>query len=516
MGSGRSRAQAAPALALAVGLTLVAAAGAGAAHASPDLSLDDPAYLDLARARAAGALPPYLGGVRPLTEARIAALRLAAGLPPDPRLVSAGLRGFWLAPVSRLRVRGLLVRDHLRPYSTEVHPRDLAGGVSISCEHQEGRTCGAGAGLESELDSAAGHGAWLAAATRVRVLAGTSQYDADAAIDRAYASAELGPLTVLVGRDALVIGPSPRTHAAWGDHIAPLDQVRASTAPIDLIGPRGSTLRGSALFFLGRLRDPQTFHGALVDGTRVQADLWDTVELGLTHLIVMGGDGAPDFSLADYVFEHVRHKAGEPFSLGFASNRLAADAAVTVPSAAGLRVSYQVATEDLRDEFGSMLRHDADHVLSVEVDRVGPRAGLLVELTRTGVRSHEHQLFTTGTTSLGRIAGAPLGPSSTAAFVGARVDLDGARLWPWLELADQSSDLYAFGTGPIVRTKDLPDERRARGGLRAAVDLAPDLRVELSGLAERVTTADFIPGHTRWNAAAEVAATWTPLWRVAR
>jgi hypothetical protein len=209
----------------------------------------------------------------------------------------------------------------------------------------------------------------------------------------------------------------------------------------------------------------------------------------------------------------VRHKAGEPSALGFASNRLAADVALTVPSARGLRVVYQIATEDLRDELGSMLRRDADHVISVQVDRVAPAVGLLVELTRTGVRSHEHQLFTTGTTNAGRIAGVPLGPSSTAAFVGVNARVGPLELDPWLELVSQPGDLFRFGTGPIVRTEDLPDEGRIRGGIDAALAPATNLRGEVRMLAERVTTSDFVPGRTRWNAALEIAVVWTPAWR---
>ncbi len=489
---------------------LLAAIGSSAA-ASPGVDLDDPIYIELAGLRYRGTLPRYLGGVRPLTEARVRALRRAAGLPPDLRLVSDEGRRVWLAPLRSVRLRGAVARDHLRPYSTEDHPRDLAGGVAITCEHQQGRSCGDGAGLELELDSAAGYGPWLAVVSRVRATAGSDDRDTDVELDRAYASAELGPVMVLAGRDVLVLGPSARTQALWGDHVAAIDHIRLSTAhPVAIAGAGGSILRASALFFLGRLRDPQRFDGALVDGTRLQADLWDTVEIGLTHLIQLGGDGAPDFSFGDYLLEHVQHNAesGE-----FANHRLSGDVAVTVPDL-GLRVYYELAAEDLRDEIGSMLRRDADHVLGVDVE-VAPRLGLLIELTSTGVRSHEHQLFTTGTTHGGRIPGNPLGPGTLAAFVGARIDLGEVMVSPWIEVARQSNDIYAFGTGDILRTDDLPDEWRTRAGTRAAFDVARDVRLEVRALAERVTTADFIPGNERWNAAAEVSATWTPRWRLA-
>jgi len=506
------RCSAGPALALALGL--VAGWCGSRAWASPGVDLDDPAYLELAHLRASGTLSPYLGGLRPLTEARVQALRRAAGLAPDPAMLPERASGPWLTPIRHLRMRGALVRDHLRPYSTDDHPRDVAGGVAISCEHQQGRACGPGAGFEWELDSAAGHGTWLAAATRVRVVAGSSAYQPDVALDRAHASAELGPVALLVGRDVLVLGPSARTQALWGDHVAALDQVRVSTAhPVPLLGAGGSILRASALYFAGRLRDPQNFDGAMIDGARIQLDLWDTAEIGATQLIQFGGDGAPDYSFGDFLLEHVQHnaEAGE-----FANHRLSIDVAVTMPSLAGLRAYYELAAEDLRDELASALRRDSDHVLGVEIDSLARHAGLLVELTSTGVRSHEHQLFSTGTTSAGRIAGNPLGPSSLAAFAGLRVDLGATRMWAWVELARQSNDIYSFGTGEIVRTQDLPEEWRTRAGARAALPLSRELRLDTRAVIERVTTTDFVPDRLRWNAAAVATATWTPRWRLAR
>jgi Capsule assembly protein Wzi len=498
------------AFALAAAVALVCLT-ARSASASPSLALDDRVNAELAHLQAIGTLPPYLGGLRPLTEARAQALRRAAGLPPDPLLVGAEVDHAWIAPVRTLRMRGILVRDRQRPYSTEVHPRDLAGGVVTSCEHMEGRACGNGAGLEWELDSALGYGPWLSAATRVRLVTGTDDHDTEALLDRAHAGVEVGPLAMQVGRDVLVIGPSARTQALWGDNAPPLDHVRLSMRPIAIAGEQGSILRASALWFLGRLRDPQTFDGTLVDGTRVQADLWNTVELGLTHLIQLGGDGAPDFTFGDYLLEHTQHNAD---GQEFANHRLAADVSVTIPRLAGLRAYYEVAAEDLRDEIGSMLARDADHVLGLELDHMTPRTALLVELTRTGVRSHEHHVFTTGTTNAGRIPGNPLGPGSTAAFAALRLDLDVLSATCGLELARQSSDTYFFASGPIVRTADLPDEWRFRSTGRVVVPVSPAVRVDFRSFGENIRTADFVPDRTRLNLGFEAVVIWTPSWRL--
>src|SRR5688500_11125815 len=125
----------------AVAVMLAAAEPAGA---SPNLSLDDPIYQQLAALRALGRLPAYLGGWRPLSEARAHRLLLTAGSASGLDPVT-GAR-WWVSPLRRVAGRLSLVRDEDRPYSTATRPRDVAGFVAVSCEHQEGRPCGAGAG----------------------------------------------------------------------------------------------------------------------------------------------------------------------------------------------------------------------------------------------------------------------------------------------------------------------------------------------------------------------------------
>ena len=126
------------------------------AIASPNLPLDDPAYLELERLRALGHLRLYTGGVRPLTEARVRDLLVAAGVTPDDPIVPPALRRFWFRPFERAIARLDAFTDDAAPYSTPNRPELMLGSVSVSCQYQEGRPCGTGVGLVSELDSSAG------------------------------------------------------------------------------------------------------------------------------------------------------------------------------------------------------------------------------------------------------------------------------------------------------------------------------------------------------------------------
>ena len=84
--------------------------------------------------------------------------------------------------------------------------------------------------------------------------------------------------------------------------------------------------------------------------------------------------------------------------------------------------------------------------------------GVLVEFLHTGVRSQEHGLFTSGMTSGGRTAGAPLGPDATSIYVSPRFSLrrNALTMSPWAEYVRIGSDVY-----------DLPDccaiSRRSSG-----------------------------------------------------
>src|SRR5438876_9016239 len=120
----------------------------------------------------------------------------------------ADAEGWWLAPLDRLTLRLSAADEHDRPYSLPVRPRQIAGGIALSCEYQEGRPCGDGVGTALELDSAAGWGGLVTAATRLRVSAGADQYASGLTVDRAYLKLESDPFALHIGRDVHVLRPS--------------------------------------------------------------------------------------------------------------------------------------------------------------------------------------------------------------------------------------------------------------------------------------------------------------------
>jgi hypothetical protein len=475
-------------------------------HASPNVPLDDPLYVELARLRALGRIPLYLSGVRPLTEARVQQLLLRGGESPSPRLLLPSVTGLWVAPIRRLTTRLILANDELSPYATSPGS-PMAGGVEISCEHQEGRACGSGAGLVGELDSAAGYGKWVSLFGRFNLISGTDEYGLSAHVERLYLDGELGPVALEAGRDVLAIGPGAHTQLIWGDHAPPLDHARIATShPIKI--PR-VPIALSALYALGRLREPQTFHNTLVTIARLQADLFDQLEVGATQLLQLGGTGAPHLSFGDFLEENFTRSRPEPP----ASNRRdAIDITYTVRRARGMRIYYEIAFEDFRKELVDMFAYDCDHLLGVELPvlTADGRHGLVLEIQHNGPFSQTHSEWLTGMTNAGRAVGAPLGPDSWSLYAAGRIDLSLGALVPAAEFAQRSSDQFQADHTGVYRTRIGIDETRLRLGARAWLRLREHLRAQLRAQYEHVWSADFVPGAERNNLVLETALVWEP------
>ncbi len=478
-------------LALAVG-ALVALGGP--ASASPNVSLDDPRYEELAIYHLRALLPLYRGGVAPLTETRVRKLLVTEPLP----------RRGWLR-IDRALVRGALDADRFRPYSTSEKPRLIAGGVAVTCEHAEGRPC-IGNGALGEIDGSAGYGDYVSGTLRLRANAGSRGYDADLAIDRLYVHGGYGPVEAEIGRDVLVVGPRSRTQLGWGDHAAALDHVRLSTSePF----PLTDSLRGNVLYAVARLRDPQRYDGGLLTISRVQLDIVDRVEVGVQQLLMLGGEGAPAIGgPIDFVLEHLRRRDLTATETDSSNRRFGGDVAWTIPELRA-RVYYQLMFEDIRRKYlFDAVKHDADHLWGVETLYV------TAEYQRTGVRSHEHSARITGLTNAGRIGGSPLGQDASSLFIRGRIALPKAVIvYPWFEFATLRADDYSFvDYGPITHVDSGPSESRTRVGVNARVKLPHGLWLEPQGLVEYVDQFGFQRGTERWNARLAVDLVWRNPW----
>jgi len=477
-------------------LPLLAASLLSAASvAAPNLPADDPGWDAIRDSIDLGKTPDPRGGVQWISETAVP----GAVAPADE---------FWFDPFHRLTLRFQAADEHDRPYSLPVRPRGLAGFIGLSCEYQEGRPCGDGAGAAVELDSAVGIGNVLTLATRIRASAGTDLYASEVALDRAYLKFESGPFLLQIGRDVIALGPSARSALMVSWNPVPQDGFRAQLRPVAL--PFAPDVRVSLFYFLDRLRNPQRFNGTLLDCARAQIDFGQRVQIGGSRMLELGGDGAPDYGgLGGFILEHFgRHGTGTA-----ENNRLSFDLSVSFPELSGARAYYEIAFEDTRQEFFNSLQYDADHLLGLEIRdlRVGPWRRLFVELEHTGWVSQEHSVFTAGMTNGGRTMGSALGPDGTSLWIQADLRFGAFQVSPWVEWLRFVSDRYdtTDSRGVFVTAKG-PMEHRQRLGIRLEVKLSPSWSARADAFGERIGNADFAVGDTRYSGGATVSLTYRP------
>ena len=477
-----------------IGFGIAAATSIGIpsiSFATADVPLDDPVYLQLYRLQDRGLIPVApLSGLLPLTESRVQTLLLSAKQPLNGFLLPPNVAGLWIRPATRLSSR-LDFNDSLaRAYSVPARPRGLAGTVDLACEHQEGRPCGSGALGLMELDSSMGYGSWISAFSRLSSNV-SSDESAAVKVDRLYGNLELGPTEFSVGRNILSIGPGRRTQLIWGSQPPPLTHIGLSVGSIDL-DPIRVKLGGA--YFVGRLDSPQRFRGNLVTVSRAYLQIADRLSLGISNLMLLGGDGAPSFTFGQFIEEHL-HRTGQWPGTGISDRRVAGDLTLQVPS---LKSTFyvEVAFEDSRKQFASALAYDTDYLVGWAASSLGRNGtyGFLIEFSRTGVRSQEHDTFATGTTSGARTLGSALGPEATSVYVSPRWDISklAVSVSPWSEVVRIGSDLYDFPENAAIRRRASGlAEVRLRAGLKLLGNLTDALRFEAGGFTERVHNEAF-------------------------
>ena len=362
----------------------------------------------------------------------------------------------------------------------------------------------------AELDSAAGFGTLLSAATRLRLAGGSATGATGFALDRAYLKLDLDPFSIQIGRDALALGPSVRSALMVSENAVPQDGVRLRLRPVAL--PFVPFIRFSAFYFLDRLREPQTFRGTLLDLVRGQFDFGDRVQLGGSRSLQLGGDGAPNYGgLEGFILEHFgRTRPGD--NAGVENNRLSFDLSVRIPELRAARLYYELAFEDTRARFLNALEYDADHLLGLEVRALnaGPFRRLFVELEHTDYVSQEHSVFLTGMTNAGRTIGSALGPDGTSLWVRTDLQLGALQLSPWAEWLRFVSDLYGQTQAQgVFVTKVGPQEHRQRLGVDAFLPLRKDLQLSASFFGERIGNTDLVNGSTSFGAGMRAALIWT-------
>jgi hypothetical protein len=412
----------------------------------------------------------------------------------------------WFNPIDGVRATISADDESARPYSTLAQPRQIAGALSLSCEHREGDPCGDGLNGFLDVDSRAGYGTILTGSIRLRGQLGDSTRDGFRA-NRAHLELAYWYAAAKVGRDAIVLGPSARTQLSWGDNSPPIDHVAVGTAkPI----PFGSHVGATGFYAIGELRGPQTYRHSLATIGRGELHITKSVDLGIVHLLEVEGEGAPDLGIWDFIAEHFRRKDLTATETDTSNRRFGGDVSVRISSLSA-RAYYVIVFEDIRKaRWMDALRYDADHLFGIEHAR--PGLTVVAEYQQTGFRSQTHTPRETGFTNGGYPVGSPLGPDASSEYVSARFTRKRWSLAPWFEHAQIRDDEYIQVThGPISQYTRGHREFRDRIGVDSRIGLAKDVWAELELRYEHVTNFAFVPGDTRNNVGVTASIVWYPM-----
>lgn len=479
-----------------VGLLLAcpAALGPAAAHAASALiPLDHPAYGQVEGFVARGVLPPSPLTTRPYTWERLAAL-LDTAPPAAPRASEtdaarlAALRaeaaGHLGHPLrGEISVTGAVVEGH--PVVYKNLPAD-SGGPLVENDAGAAYRETLGADLRLRLEGRAGPR--LAAVVEPRATLGDVG-GGHPGWQEGYLALDLGPLALVAGRQPFVWGPAPSGGFLLTPNAAPLNGLRLGLRRPHTFAGRWRFLgTWDFAYLLTRLESDRAVPRPYLTGLRLVWMPSPRLELGASRTIMLGGEGRPGLSAADYL----TILSGRNLSGQDTSNSIAGVDATLRLSLAGGRALVLYGEYAGEDESMHLPTKPALRG-GLALPGLGPahRYTARAEFAATDVLYdhrkwghnfwYVHGVYQDGYTYEGRVLGDPMGSDARAARLA--LARDGARTHAELTLAWLAT-----------RFSDPEREDHWRGGAAWRGPLAHHLTLGLDGRLERVTFDDARPG----------------------
>ena len=191
---------------------------------------------------------------------------------------------------------GSFVKPVEDPYLRYVYADEATG-----LENERGDTFDGGSNIR--LGFAARGKLWERAAFYVQPeVVDSSEEDGDVELVRSYGKGRIGPIEIEAGKDSLWWGPGRHGSIVMSNNVEPFTMLKITNPqPMQLpwilryLGP----FRGQ--WFLTELEDDRHIPEAKLSGIRLNARPHPLVELGASRVVMLGGKGAPDVDLVDYV-----------------------------------------------------------------------------------------------------------------------------------------------------------------------------------------------------------------------
>lgn len=337
-------------------------------------------------------------------------------------------------------------------------------------------------------------------------------YDsADATFQNLYGKFEISNFELEVGRDSLVWGQAEYGSTLISNNARPLDMVKITNPSptilpsfLKYIGPVRYTL------FVGNLGPEYPVRYPYFCGYKLSIMPFHLWELGFSHAVMMGGDGAPKLSVGDIFGEFFgfRPAGTSGTDLNKTNHQMEAETAITIPPLRNTRIYFSINNEDKRDTIWRFLKDGTAYQAGVYIPRLNYTgdADLRLEYYHTSPIHYRHgAVYAAGYTLNRNVIGSALGPNADGVHVEYHQDINHNRkldLTATFDWERRGSNIYGVTTDPDGTLGDTyimfhrPYENRFRLALKHRWPVTNELLLESYAGFERIHNKNFVSGNS--------------------
>lgn len=322
--------------------------------------------------------------------------------------------------------------------------------------------------------------------------------------------------TLQVGRDSLVWGQGENGGFILSNNARPLDAIQLGTqSPVFLpsflkyLGPN------SFKIFFANLGTEREFPHAILTGYKWSLKPVDFLELGLNHVVMMGGDGATGPSPLASIGEFsgfLSALCGNKCGNATTDRIFSVESRLTVAALNNTVFYGEVGFDDTKNNLSVLFKTEASYYAGIYFPHLNETGttDLRLEFKHTSPLLYRHVPYISGVTLNRRILGDELGPNGNEVSAKLRVDVsENSLLTTRVSYETRDSDHY-LDTGDINKDQTGIAEKRMRFEAGVTRRLRRQLSLGVKADYERVLDIGFTEGSNKNNWLGSLSLTYRP------
>ncbi len=322
-----------------------------------------------------------------------------------------------------------------------------------------------------------------------------------------YATFRAGNFSMKVGRDSMVWGAGDRGSLLFSGNARPLDGIW-------LTNPKPARLpwifkhlgRWRYTLYTANLGPEQARKWDWIAGYKFSLAPTKYVELGLGHVVMIGGDGAPTPTVVDVIGEFMgfRPAGTSPSAPNLSNHMFEIDYLVRIVPLRGVQLYGNIVIEDKWKSIWKTMTQGMSYKWGVYAPALNTSGSmdLRIEYVLTCPLQYRHSRYADGFTLNRRLIGSDAGPDADTLHTLLRQTIS-KKLWLGLSLDwdYRRSNSYTElpNRGDIVVTAYGPSEQRYRGMFDLDWTFRKNLTLHFTTGYERILNSNFVDGVDRNN-----------------